>query len=322
MGGRVMRVVVGALVALLLSTGPGAPAGTATVVDRPPAAHRGAPTDGVRVLVWDATSRGIDVWASDRDGTDRRRLHHSSRGYNANLTLSRDGRYVALNPYRSGGPGRLLVVPTDGSRRAVDLLRGADAVIDVGVLDWSPDGRRIAFEGFVDEPSAGLFPPSYLFTIRRDGTGLRRHGRLGDGTDNGQVFGEMTWTRAGIVVPTTGGLVLVDGAQRTTVVADAMDVHHSGDRRWIFFRRPVDHGGGQAVWRVRPNGSDLERVVTGEDGVGDLMGAAPDLRGRHLLNRQYDEGGVRPRMVSFAVADPRETVPVPVPARAWQFAWR
>lgn len=319
-----MRMAAGgALATLLLALGPGNPTGTAStpsVVDAP--AQRPRADDGVRVLVWDAAPKGVDVWAADADGSDRRRLHHGSRGSLTNLTLSRDGRQVALNPDRRGGPGRLLVVATDGSSRAVDLLRGRDPVVGVGVLDWSPDGRRIAFEGFVDAPSAGPFPPSYLFTVRVDGTGLRRHGRLGDGSDNGQVFGQMTWTRRGIVVPTTEELLLVDGPRRRTIVARASDAHHSGDRRWIFFRRPVDTGAGQTLWRVRPDGRGLQQVATSDDGVGDLLGAAPDLRGRRILNRQYVKAGARPRFVGFTVAEPHEVVEVPLPPSAWQVAWR
>jgi len=60
-------------------------------------------------------------------------------------TFSPDGRFVLFSGRAAAGPFDLFVVPADGSRRPVRLLRcGYEA--DWGPqARWSPDGRRIAF---------------------------------------------------------------------------------------------------------------------------------------------------------------------------------
>ena len=273
-----------------------------------------------RRIVWDAARSGVDIRTASIDGTDETRLFHQRRGYVANLTLSRDGRQVAFVPYRQGRPARLVVAQTNGDGW-VDLLAGHQGLADVGPLAWSADGSRIVFEGAVDEESAGSFYPTYLFTIDTDGTDLHRHQRLDDGKENGAVFGAMAWTPHGIVYPDDHRVVLLRGDQRRTLALNASDVAPSGNNRWIFFRRPMRPPNySQVLWRVRPDGTDLQRVASSNARLGELLAASPNFRGTRILARRTTDSGSQ--LISFAVSAPRRVREMPVRGYVATAVWR
>jgi Tol biopolymer transport system component/DNA-binding winged helix-turn-helix (wHTH) protein len=87
---------------------------------------------------------------------------------NVQPAWSPDGQYIAFHSMRRGG---LWIVPALGgaARQVADF--GSDPA-------WSPDGRRIAFQS---DPLADVAPnafganiPSSIWTVVRDGSGLRR----------------------------------------------------------------------------------------------------------------------------------------------------
>jgi TolB protein len=87
-------------------------------------------------------------------------LHY---GGDNGLAWSPNGKLLAFEEGR-----RLAIVREDGARlRRLPQLTWRDAT-----PAWSPNGRRLAFAG-TDECSPSIFC-SHLYTVRSDGTGLRR----------------------------------------------------------------------------------------------------------------------------------------------------
>lgn len=272
--------------------------------------------DAGRLVVWNAARRGIDIRArylgqSSWEPT----LYRKGRGTVDNLTLSRDGASVAFGVGRGG-----LVVAATNRGGVRDILDGRQGIVGVGVLGWSPDGRRLAFEGFVDERSAGSFRPAYLFTVNVDGTGLRRHHQLDDGRNNGAVFGEIGWTRRGFVYPDDYRILLLrrDGRIERVLVngSGVGGARLSGDGRWVFYSRAA-YPDPARLYRIRPNGMDRQLVARGDDERwGVLLGAVPDMTGDRVL----DVDGQR--VVSFSVRPPRQVAEVPISPATVVVDWR
>jgi Tol biopolymer transport system component len=159
----------------------------------------------------------------------------------------------------AGTPLRPAVVDPDGSNlRPLDATR--DPELNLGCGDVSPDGTRIALEGF-SESNPGL---NGIYSVRTsDGGGLIRilRGPVSppryspDGTR--LSFFD---TKEG-VSPSGSGALFVMGAEgadpvRITPWGSAFADHAwSPDGRWIVFQRP--HG---QLYLVHPDGSALHRV--------------------------------------------------------------
>lgn len=312
-----------AMVAAALFVGPSSAVGyvhgVATMsVD---SAGQRARTTQDHVVVWDAADDGVDIRAARVDGTGQRHIFRQARGFVANLTLSRDGTQVAFSPERRGKPARLIVARTDGTGSPVNLLSAHPRLEGVGPLAWSASGTRVAFEGFVDEDSAGSFYPQYLFTIRTDGTRLKRHLLLDDGRGNGAVFGAMAWTRHGIVYPDDDRIVLLRGNTRRTLALNAADVAPSGNNQWVYFRRfPRPPKTDQTLWRIRPDGTELQRVATANPHLGDLLSVAPNFWGTRLLAQRTD--GSESHLISFAPDTPRLVAQLSIPSTLGARTWR
>ena len=280
-----------------------------------------ADPDAGRLVVWNAARRGIDIRSrylgqSSWEPT----LYRKARGTVDNLTLSRDGASVAFGVSGRGlGRGQLVVAATNGNG-VRDIMRGREGIVGVGVLGWRPDGRRLAFEGFVDERGSGSFRPAYLFTVNADGTRLRRHQQLDDGRNNGAVFGEIGWTRSGFVYPDDYRILLLrrDGRVERVLVhgSGVGGAHLSGDGRWLFYSR-TGYPDPVRLYRIRPNGQDRQLVARGDDERwGELLGAVPDRTGERVL----DFDGVR--VVSFSVTAPRDVATVPIRGTTTVVDWR
>ena len=112
------------------------------------------------------------------DGTGMRRLTRARTDRDTSHSepqYSPRGRWIVFTRvfHESDDPNSLFIVRADGSR----LHRLTPRRLDSDNADWSPDGRRIVFTGH--PRAAGGGSTADIFTIRRDGTGLRRltHGR-------------------------------------------------------------------------------------------------------------------------------------------------
>ena len=124
---------------------------------------------GHSILFW-TDSPWPSLWTMRPDGSSRHRLYRTSQ--NAKRpTLSPDGTWIAFDGAPPGKPALsdfdIQVVRVDGTGRRT--LAGSLATeIDA---QWSPDGARLSFSR---EPPPADWHRSWIWTVRRDGSDLRR----------------------------------------------------------------------------------------------------------------------------------------------------
>ena len=115
-----------------------------------------------------------DLYVMDADGSDVRRVTFTDGVVDFQPSWSPDGRRIVV----ARGPGTTppegqLTAPTD--LWIIDFVSGRNRQLTdspdtwEGWPDWSPDGRRIAFEGDLSEPGN-----DDVYTIGADGRDLRR----------------------------------------------------------------------------------------------------------------------------------------------------
>ncbi len=208
---------------------------------------------------WDAARQQAEWFTVRPDGSDRRDLRVTSTC----AGWFPDGSKILITNDAAVGPGaplRPAVVDPDGSNRH-QLDGTQNPLLNLGCGDVSPDGTRIAVEGFGhDDPS----DVDGIYTIRAsDGGDLVQvvSGPIAppryspDGTRLSYFD-----TRAG-VSPTGSGALFVTPAEggdpvQITPWGFAFDDHAwSPDGSWIVFQRPY----GQ-LYLVHPDGSDLHRL--------------------------------------------------------------
>jgi Tol biopolymer transport system component len=219
-----------------------------------------APTGGFILYGdWDATIQQADWFTVRPDGSEPRDLHVAAT---CAVWFPDGSRILITNDAAvgAGTPLRPAVVDPDGSNiRPLDATRNPD--LNLGCGDVSPDGTRIALEGFGQNGHPEL---NGIYSVRAsDGGGLVR---LLEGPVSPPRYSpdgtrlSFFDTKEG-VSPTGAGALFVMGADgtgltRITPRGDAFADHAwSPDGRWIAFQRPY----GQ-LYLVRPDGSDLHRV--------------------------------------------------------------
>lgn len=188
---------------------------------------------------------------------------------------SRDGASLIFN-----GGGRLYRISADGGApQAIDTGFATRCNNDHGL---SPDGSLIAISDHTEEdrsliyvlPSSGGAPrritrngPSYWHGWSPDGRTLAYCAQR-DG-----AFGIFT-------IPAGGG----EETRVTTAASGGLDdgSDYSPDGAWIYFNS--DRTGRMQIWRVRPDGSQLEQV-TYDDANNWFAHPSPD--GRHVVLLTY-----------------------------------
>lgn len=219
-----------------------------------------AATDQVeRRVVWDDdTPRrpGLHLFSAELDGSGRQRLFTSKKGFATALVLDRRGRRVAFAPCCQASLPLLVVVPVLGGKALRPLARHP-AFYFVGGIGWSPDGRRLVFEGDTDR---GGVLRSALWTVRPDGSGLRRLLRLPAPRSNRSFINDaLGWTRAGVLYSDGHRLRVASGGTSTVLLRRVRSVRVSGNGRRMVLLRPTRNG---AWWWVgNVDGSGLRRVA-------------------------------------------------------------
>ena len=200
----------------------------------------------------------------------------------ADPKVSPDGCRVAFvvtrvdleaNRYRS----TVWLAAADGSSLPYPLTSGEHGD---GQPAWSPDGRRLAFQGTDQcEPSV---PCSYLYTVRRNGTGLHRV------TDRGAAV--PAWSSTGTIAFRGGAAdvlfgVRPNGSRLRRLLAPpdqgSYDPDWSPDGSQLVFAAPAhEFGDTQHIFTARADGSRLSRLTDLEGRGGTSPVWSPD--GRYI----------------------------------------
>jgi hypothetical protein len=171
-----------------------------------------------------------------------------------------DGSRILITDEAAGWPLRPAVVQPDGSG-LVPLDGTHDPELSLGCGDVSPDGTRLALEGFNDSQVGRI---DGIYTVRAsDGGDPRRLTRGIDGVPRYSPDGtQIVFFRAkfGLHPDSSGALFVVgaDGAGLRRITpwgAAFLGQNWSPDGRWIVFQRPFGR-----LCLVRPDGTGLHTV--------------------------------------------------------------
>lgn len=181
------------------------------------------------------------------DGSHLRVLTNPSEGtWDVDPKWSPDGRRIVFQREFADGGAQIVLMGADGrGERVLELGCEDPCVLDLGP-SWTPDGRRIAFTrviGPFDGPNEGA-RSAVMWTARLDGTGIRR-------------------------LSAPGG----DG------IYDEGGAHWSPDGSYIQFIRVRNETLNNALFRMRPDGSDVRQLTPWEIDA-DMADLSPATRGR------------------------------------------
>ena len=270
------------------------------------------PGGGGRILYgdWDSDRQGAHWFTVGVDDADPNDL-----GITATCAVwFPDGRRILITNDAAAGPGRPLrpaIVDPGSGLRPLDAVTTRNLALGCG--DVSPDGERIAVEGFGEDGHREL---DGIYSIRAsDGGDLVRlvrgpvsppryspDGRLVSFFDTKEGVGP-TGSGALFVMPADGGADPV----RITPWGYAFPDHAwSPDGAWIVFQRPY----GQ-LHLVHPNGSGLHRIpVELPPGAGALNPSfSPD--GAWIVFSLQRSGGAEISIVRADGTDLRRLIAMP-----------
>lgn len=198
------------------------------------------------VRLADGEGDGTQIWRSDADGSNQRRLA--------------DDR-VWLGPVWSPGGDRIAYIANRGAEAPLMVMDadGSDPVILVDDVDrwdpaWSPDGSEIAFVGF----------GSTVYVVRADGTGLREL-TPGERFNSHSLDDGPVWSPSGDrILYVTGNALQMDIRSINPDGTDAQDLATAAGRnyapRW-------SSDGSRILFMSSRDGND-EVYVMASDGSG------------------------------------------------------
>ncbi|MFO1426085.1 MAG: hypothetical protein U1F11_03750 [Steroidobacteraceae bacterium] len=192
----------------------------------------------------DEYPQGAELYISDLKGGHVRRLTNN-RWYEAEVSVSPDGRWITFGRQIDGNMD-IWIMRADG-KREFQVTRTTDW--QEGAPFFTPDGERIMFRAWRKADYKKIRPtPMTVFTIRRDGTDLRRHT-----SDEGMNWHPVpapdgrhyVYVRA--VTPTNWEIMLGDlagGEPRRLTYFEGMDIlaHVSPDGKKMNWARSTGRG--------------------------------------------------------------------------------
>ena len=257
-----------------------APASAAPAVAARPETSR---ADVLHRVVWDQyEKKGTHLWSANPDGSDARPVYVRPLGAPYGISLNRQGTEGAVAPLvLSATRSALIRFDVMGEGESQNLIADHPEIYYVGAIGWSPNGRKLAFEGGVEvRPDVRRV---LLYTVHRDGTHLRRIVSLGDPRRNETLNEKLAWVPEGILFTDSWGLELLSHRHVERVLGGVQSLAISGDAGWLYVRR-WKHGHNE-LWRLHPDGSGVERLFAYPDpGSGFLLDFQPSYDGSELLS--------------------------------------
>jgi len=219
--------------------------------------------NGDSILFW-TDKPWPSLWAMRPDGSGRHTIFRTPQ--NAKRpTLSPDGKWIAFDGAPPGKPPMsdfdIQVVRVDGTQRRT-IVRSPATEHDA---QWSPDGAQLSFTRW---PRAGDWRSSSIWTVGRDGSGVRRlsRGQFARWSPDG--------TRLALDAPTTGSdgdifvLTRSSGERRRLLATPQLEqpADWSPDGKRILFTR-FYLAGGSDVFVIDIDGARVRRLTRapGED---------------------------------------------------------
>lgn len=286
---------------------------------------RGDTDEVVHRYVWDQFipgRKGIHLRTAALDGADVTAVYDSRRGWTLDLTMDRTGHRVAFSPCCQVALPAMVVV--DITTKAVwEPLANHPEIDAIGGIGWSPDGRRIAFEGF-----SGSYPHRHgrIWTVRPDGTGLRRVLHLFNAANANRFFSNeaLAWTSDGILYSDGRDLRVARRAESHVVLPRVLSVRISGDGLHVVTTR-FRRDGSRSVWMGDPDGTDQRRLFRNEPGDGAwYKNVTPSHDGQSLsaLRDTSDFEGEHYNVVTWNVHDgPGSAAVIDVTDDNYVFTW-
>lgn len=197
------------------------------------------------------------------DGSNRRRVPFYASDELGSPSFSPGGRRIIVTRQVADRPTRVWTLRLDGTDRRL-LVKDLPGDVYDGV--FSPDGRLIAFS---HRPPGADY--SAIYTVRTDGTGLRRitpRGFRDHSPDWAPGSGRLVFTRTSrdfartnLMIVNVGGANLhaLTNAPRNVYAHDAA---WSPDGRWIVYHRLTSRN---SLRLIRPDGTDDHLVRLGGD---------------------------------------------------------
>ena len=215
------------------------------------------------------------LYVANADGSDRQLVHEEGAYCCADRISPDRSRILAMPGTDDTGSVRGGTLALDGSN--FELLPRPDETLNLVPQAWSPDGARIAFEGW-DESDPTR---TGIYTARTDGTDLLRvttspglpHDSALDFSPDGTqlVFYRAVRAEPDFPIDIGGSLwvVNVDGTDAHQL--DLGDVRPWWTARWspdgstiVFTEERLQPTG--AIWTVNPDGTNLTKVFEDPEG--------------------------------------------------------
>jgi Tol biopolymer transport system component len=243
-----------------------------------------------------------DVFSIRPNGTKLFRVTHSGSGQvGTEPNPSPDGRWIAymIAPENDLDHARLFKIHPNGEgQTALSSTCTGDCQGD-GFPNWSPSGRRIAFQRVLSSDPSQPVGFVAIFVMRADGTDVQQITQLSADPSEPSRFadGAPSWApdRSHLAFERFSDsrgrqaifTVRLDGtrARRITPwLLDASQPYYSPDGRWIAFRSDESSDRRGNIWLVRPNGRRLHAITHTRAGTGKWQSCAFSPDGRYLVS--------------------------------------